>query len=71
MDGALYHQSSECLELYKGLKLPLMFNSPHGYNVAPVELVFAALKNRHLNEEKFPTGKSNFESVVYIVHRRL
>ena len=51
MDGAPYHLSSECMVLYKVLDLPLMFNLPHGYNVAPVELVFAALKSKHINEE--------------------
>ena len=51
MDGATYHQSSECMKLYEAIKLPLMFNPPHGYNVAPVELVFAALKSKHLNPE--------------------
>ena len=51
MDGAKYHLSSECMELYGALNLQIMFNPPHGYNVAPVELVFAALKNKHLNED--------------------
>ena len=52
MDGAPYHLTSECMNLYQALSLPLMFNPPHGYNVAPVELVFAALKSKHLNEEE-------------------
>ena len=49
MDGAPYHLSSESMEIYKALDIPLMLNPPHGYNVAPVELVFAALKSKHLN----------------------
>ena len=35
-----------------------MFNPPHGYNVAPVELVFAALKSKNLNEEQLKTDKN-------------
>ena len=71
MDGAPYHLSSECTVLYKALDLPLMFNPPHGYNVAFVELVIAALKSKHLNEEQLKTGKSNFNNVVFIINRRL
>ena len=44
MDNALYHVSSESIKLFKDLDLPIFMNPPHGYNVAPVELVFAALK---------------------------
>ena len=71
MDGAPYYLSSECMVVYKALKLPLMFNPPHGYNVAHVELVFAALKSKHLNEDKLKTGKSNFDNMVFIINRRL
>ena len=48
-----------------------MLNHPHGYNVSPVELVFAALKATQMNPENMKTGKSSFENIVYIVMRRL
>ena len=60
MDNALYHVSSESLSLYKDLKLPIMLNPPHGYNVAPVELVFAFNKATSLNRENLSRGKSIF-----------
>ena len=48
-----------------------MLNPPHGYNVAPVELVFEYLKATSLNPDNLSTGKSSFENVVFIVLRRL
>ena len=71
MDNALYHVSSDSLQFYRDLDLPIMLNPPHGYNVSPVELVFAALKATQLNPENMKTGKSSFENIVYIVMRRL
>ena len=71
MDNALYHVSSDSLQFYRDLDLPIILNPPHGYNVSPVELVFAAYKATQLNPENMKTGKSNFENIVYIVMRRL
>ena len=71
MDNALYHTSKESMQLYRDLNLPLMFNPPHGYNVSPVELIFAFLKKIRLNPENLKTGKSSFQNVVYLVLRRL
>ena len=71
MDNALYHTSKENMQLYRDLNLPLMFNPPHGYNVSPVELIFAFLKKIRLNPENLKTGKSSFQNVVYLVLRRL
>ena len=44
MDNALYHVSFESMKFYRDFNLQIMLNPPHGYNVSPVELVFAALK---------------------------
>ena len=60
MDNALYHTSKETIKSFQSLNLPLLFNPPHGYNVSPVELVFAFLKKIPLNPDNLKTGKSSF-----------
>ena len=71
LDGAPYHFSSESLTVYSGLRLPIMFQPPHAYNVAPAELVFAALKSKHMNPDGLPTGRLHFLNVLKMIIRRL
>jgi len=49
MDNAPYHVSNETMAIFKELRVPVMFFGPHSYNVAPVELLFAAIKSTHMN----------------------
>ncbi len=57
MDNAPYHVSVETMAILKELRVPVMFLGPHSYNVAPVELLFAAIKSTHMNLEMEATGK--------------
>ena len=56
-DNATYHVSTETMAILKALNVPLMFLGPHSYNVAPQELLFAAIKSTHMNLDMEPTGK--------------
>ena len=67
IDGAPYHMSSDSMSVYKGLQIPLIFHPPHAYNVAPAELVFAALKSSHLNPEGKSTGRMHFKNVLQMI----
>ena len=46
-------------------------SSPFRHSVAPCELLFAALKDRELNADHEPTGKTSFPTVVKLIVRRL
>ena len=43
-DNAGYHEAGEVLSLLKEQKAPVMFLGPYSYQMAPCEMVFAALK---------------------------
>ena len=51
LDGAKYHQSVSTLGILRQLRIPMMITGPHSYNVAPIELLFAAIKAKHLNPD--------------------
>ena len=51
VDGARYHQSTSTFNVLRKLRVPIMILSPHSYNVAPVELLFGAIKSKELNPE--------------------
>ena len=57
-DGASYHRTAETNDMLRTLNVPTMVLAPHSYAVAACELVFAALKDSHLNPEQLPTGKT-------------
>ena len=57
MDNAPYHVSTGTMAIMKDLQVPIMYLGPHSYNVAPVEMLFAAIKSTNMNEEMVPTGK--------------
>ena len=56
-DGAKYHQSVSTFNVLRQLRIPTMLLFPHSYNVAPVELLFGAIKSKHLNVHEQPTGR--------------
>ena len=56
-DGASYARSSNIISTLKDLRVPYMLLAPHSYNVAPIEILFGAIKTNQLNPFDFPTGK--------------
>ena len=56
-DGAGYHSAAQVLRLSEQQQVPILFLGPYSYHMAPVEMVFAALKAKLLNEEVTPLGK--------------
>jgi hypothetical protein len=56
-DGAKYAQSKSTQATLKDLRVPFMLLAPHSYNVAPIELLFGAIKTGNLNPGSLPTGK--------------
>jgi len=48
-DGAKYAQSHGTQAVLRDLRVPFMLLAPHSYNVAPIELLFGAVKTNHLN----------------------
>jgi len=57
-DGAQYAQSTSITSTLKELRVPYMVLAPHSYNVAPIEILFGAIKTNNLNPYEYPTGKS-------------
>ena len=57
-DGAMYAKSKNTQRCLRDMQIPYMLLAPHSYNVAPIELLFGALKNSDLNPEQLPTGKA-------------
>ena len=49
LDNASIHRSKEALAAYEALGLPIMFLAPYSFRLAPVEKLFAFVKNRDLN----------------------
>jgi len=70
-DNASYHKSSATMRVLEDHQVPVCFTGPHSYSagkylnsnihlsyfIAPVELLFAALKNGNLNPRNVPTSK--------------
>ena len=67
LDGAAYHAGEASLDLLKQLRVPVMMQGPHSYDVAPCELFFARFKAADINPRHVPTGKSYFDTVVQLV----
>ena len=70
-DGAKYHQSPATFDALRKMRIPLMLIAPHGYNVAPIELLFSAIKRTNLNPQQLPTGREHFLNVVRMIVTRL
>ena len=56
-DGAKYAQSTSTINTLRDLRVPYMLLAPHSYNVAPIEMLFGAIKTNNLNPEGFSTSK--------------
>ena len=70
-DNATYHRSSATLKVLEDHQVPVCFTGPNSYAsckylsidynlllcIAPVELLFAALKNGNINPRNVPTSK--------------
>jgi len=39
------------------MKVKAMISGPYGYDIAPIEMLFSALKSTNLNPELIRTGK--------------
>ena len=59
LDNATYHTSEYMMEKLRQFQVPVLFSGPYSYDAAPVEKVFAVIKQRDLN----PQGRS-FQSRV-------
>ena len=70
MDGAAYHSAAGTLLLLEKLRVPIMMQGPHSYNIAPCELYFAAWKKENINPRHIPTTKEHFPKVVDLVLKR-
>ena len=70
MDGAPYHTANGILELLSKLRIPVLMQGPHSYDVAPCELYFAAFKSADINPRNVPTTKGHFSKVVELVLKR-
>ena len=70
-NGVKYHQSGATFEVLKKMRVPLMLIAPHGYNVAPIEMLFSAIKRSNLNPEGLATGREHFLNVVRMIASRL
>jgi hypothetical protein len=67
MDGASYHTAAGTLALINKLRIPVLMQGPHSYDVAPCELYFAAFKRDDINPRHVPTTKEHFPTVVDLV----
>ena len=56
-DGAPYAQSGALMNVLKSLQIPYMILGPYSYNVAPIELLFGAIKTGFNNPDQLSTGK--------------
>ena len=57
MDGAKYHTSYETKNFLTNLGVKTIISGPYGYNIAPIEMFFAALKATDMNHARVKTGK--------------
>ena len=53
--------------MLKQLRVPVMMQGPHSYDVAPCELLYSRFKAADINPRHVPTGKSHFDTVVQLV----
>ena len=57
LDGARYHTSEDMRNYVANQGLYVVIGGPYGYNIAPVEMFFAALKATDINPDRAKTGK--------------
>ena len=56
-DGAGYHCSQRTRQFLCAQKIQVQILGPYGYQIAPIEMLFAMLKDRDLNPEDKKSGK--------------
>ena len=56
-DGARYCNNEAFMETMRHHRVPFMMSSANSYNISWIELLFGAIKQGDLNQEKLPTGK--------------
>ena len=56
-DNAGYHEATQVLLLLEHQRVPVIYLGPYSYNMAPAEMVFAALKVQKLIADGVPLGK--------------
>ena len=56
-DGATYHRSAETRNYLANMGIKTIISGPYGYEIAPIEMFFAALKSTNLNSGMIQTGK--------------
>ena len=56
-DGATYHRSAETRNFLANMGVKTMISGPYGYDLASVEMLFAAIKSTNLNPDLIRTGK--------------
>ena len=56
-DGATYHRSAEKRNFLANMGIRAMVSGPHGYDIAPVEMLFSGIKSTNLNPDLIRTGK--------------
>ena len=57
LDGAKYHGSYETRNFLTNLGVKTIISGPYGYDIAPIEMFFAALKTTDMNPARIKTGK--------------
>ena len=57
MDNAAYHVNDDALNMFRELKIPVLFTGPNSYDAVPIELLFASFKKEDVNPTNVPTGK--------------
>ena len=77
-DNAAYHRSSSTMKVLEDHQVPVCFTGPNSYAackfpilnfdpllpIAPVELLFAALKNGNINPRNVPTSKKSVNMIL-------
>ena len=56
-DGATYHRSQEVRNFLRNIGVKALISGPYGYDIAPIEMLFAALKSTNLDPGMIKTGK--------------
>ena len=56
-DGATYHRSAETRNFLANIGVKAMVSGPYGYEIAPIETLFAGIKSTNLNPDLIKTGK--------------
>ena len=70
LDGASYHRNPEALATMKALGLHVLISAPYSFDGAPVEKLFALIKQGRLTTDAMKTGKRQFRLVASLLARR-